>query len=1433
MPSRQRSSKDNSLDLFHPAVSGWFRRTLGDPTPPQELGWPHISAGRSCLICAPTGSGKTLAAFLAGIDSLFRANLEARKTKGVQILYISPLKALNYDIERNLRAPLEGVSAEGRRLGVEGPDISVGVRTGDTPSRERLKMARRPPQILITTPESLNLILSSRAASILAGVRQVIVDEVHSLVANKRGAFLSVLLESLESIVTASPARTGLSATQRPLEEVARFLGGYDSSGKPRPVEIVDASELKKLDLTVTSATADLYAMQAGELWPQLEEKILSDIQSHRSTLVFANNRRTVERLTLDLNSRAQSHLVEPHHGSISPTRRKETEERLKNGDLRGVVATSTLELGIDMGAIDLVCQIQSPKTVAGALQRVGRAGHLYGETSRGKIYATSVTDLLESAVISRSMRFGRVEATRAVSCPLDVLAQQIVAMCVHGPIEISRVLATVRRSACFADLSEQAFWRTVEMVSGRLGKDFAPRVSLDRVNSQLLPLPGTLRAVIGGSVIPDTGQFPVYLSGTRLSIGELDEEFVFEAREGEAFRLGTSLWRIEKIEADRIFVHPTSGVSAKTPFWRGEMRWRDSELGQDIGTFLNKVDQITAPPDLVRFITTETACDETAANNLAEMIRRQKAHGALPTDRRIVVEHFHDQLGEGRLAVITPFGGRIHQTLRIALTELVRDEMSAMPESFATDDGVLVRLPRDAPDPAALVRRLTPERFRALLDRGIVQSPLFGLLFRQNAARAMLLPGARPGKRNPLWLQRLKSKDVLQAARSVPDFPIVIETMRECRSDYLDENATAQLLRQVQTGDVELAVSSSPLPSPFAAALEFGFNSEFMYVWDRPVGRAAEVAEPSEIGMAALISSSERAISPEALRRLSEDASPAGSFGKARTAPELAEVLRSAGDLSTAEMAECSENGTTALLDELLRGGVLREISVGAEKRWVLSEEASQWRKALSSPAENEPFWREKAADYLRNRPGCHPEDFAERYGLDSGMGHRAFQEMEGAGAAVNLGFGWLRSDELEAARRITLAMRRQEAHPVSLARYQQFLFEWQRLSTSCRLEGQDGLLELLEMFTGFAAPAQVWEAEIFARRLKMYSSAWLDGVLAGGQTVWRGVPDTGRPSHLFFAPRALSHSLPLPESSPPADKLARRVVEALQTRGASFLVDLGLALSEDTRRIEKTLYDLSWSGHVRQDGFGPIRAGSPIGSAQEAAAKSHGSAHQRLRQLKRYRPKITPQSLGRWELTNGNAILDEETLELAARILLDRYGVLTRDIARSGGFEIPWGSLYRVLERMELSGEIERGWYIRDMGGAQFALPEAAQTLRQPGPDSREAILVHTCDPALVGSAGWVRRVGNWVVFDSGEAVLLVEAGARRLTPLASDARALSVFPLLRHLFDSPWPLRPIRRLTVDFWGARPVMDSSVEMALRDSGFESTPRGLVLSNV
>src|SRR3954468_12288085 len=775
-----------ALDVFSATTRTWFEAAFEGATPAQELGWPAIATGGHTLIQAPTGSGKTLAAFLYGID-----RLNAAPGEGLRLLYVSPLKALNYDIERNLRGPLAGLRAE----------LRVGVRTGDTPQKERAAMVRNPPDILITTPESLFLLLTSQARETLRGIETVILDEVHAVAGTKRGAHLALSLERLDRLTRTPIQRVGLSATQRPLAEIGRFVAGG------RPIELVDAGRAKELDLRVVvpiddmrelastselsyPVPADGEEMDAGternsqSIWPSIYPEILKLVREHRSTIVFVNNRRLAERLALRLNELADEEIARAHHGSIAREQRVEIEELLKRGSIPCLVATSSLELGIDMGAVDLVIQVESPKSVARGLQRVGRAGHSLGEVSRGRIFPKFRADLLEAAVIAQRMQEGAIEETVIPRNPLDVLAQQIVAICAEDEIGVDELHELVRGAYPFADLPRTQLDNVLDMLAGRYPSDeFAelrPRIIWDRTAGVIRGRPGAGRlAVTNAGTIPDRGLYGVHLVDGGGRVGELDEEMVYEARAGQTFLLGASTWRIEEITRDRVLVSPAPGVPGAVPFWKGEGVGRPYELGQEIGKFSR--DLLATPRAAALQKLADGGLAPFAAQNLLTFLEEQQnATSAVPSDRTVVVERFRDEIGDWRVCILTPFGARVHAPWALALGARLRETLGLEVQSIWSDDGIALHLPDTDTPPPTEELLLAPDELEELVVAEVGQSALFGARFRENAARALLIPRRRPGERTPLWQQRLKAQGLLQVARKYSSFPIVLETYRE-----------------------------------------------------------------------------------------------------------------------------------------------------------------------------------------------------------------------------------------------------------------------------------------------------------------------------------------------------------------------------------------------------------------------------------------------------------------------------------------------------------------------------------------------------------------------------------------------------------------------------------------------------------------------------
>ncbi|MEN3337857.1 MAG: ATP-dependent helicase Lhr and Lhr-like helicase, partial [Acidobacteriota bacterium] len=966
------------LALFQPAVAEWFRASFETPTPPQTQGWPAIAGGESTLILAPTGSGKTLTAFLWCLNRLMFDPVPPKGHR-CRILYISPLKALAVDIERNLRAPLLGIANRAVARGDAHHQPAVAIRTGDTPAVERARFSRDPADILITTPESLYLLLTSNARESLRSIDTVIVDEIHALVPTKRGAHLALSLERLEALRRpatgdlASPLqRIGLSATQRPLDEVARYLGGglqpdgtpakrvpatrarakssvtepgapdsaihdefsahHTQTPDPRPVTIVNTSAKKNLDLRIEVPVEDMArigqrdeipsgpASQAParqSIWSAIHPRLLELVMAHRSTLIFVNSRRIAERLAAALNELAGEVLVRSHHGSLARPQRIEVEDRLKAGMLRGLVATSSLELGIDMGAIDLVIQIEAPPSVASGMQRIGRAGHTIGAASRGIIVPKFRGDLVACAAVTRAMHEARIEAIRYPRNPLDVLAQQVVAMVAMDEWDVDGLFRTLRQAAPFAELSRSVFEGVLDMLSGRYpSDDFAdlrPRLTWNRLNNKLTAREGAKRvAVINGGTIPDRGLYGVFLIGARgpgARVGELDEEMVFESRVGETFLLGASTWRIEEITHDRVLVSPAPGEPGKMPFWKADSAGRPLELGRQIGELVRTLRHLP-PAGAIQRLVTHHDLDQQAAENLLRYLADQASAGAVPDDRTIVIERCRDELGDWRICVLSPFGGRIHAPWAMAAVERARAETGLDVETMWTDDGFVVRFPEteDPPDPALMIP--SADEVDPLVVRQLGATALFAAKFREAAARALLLPKRRPGGRSPLWQQRKRASDLLRVASNYGSFPMLLETYRECLRDVFDIPSLVETLRLVETREIRTVTIDSAMPSPFAAALLFGYVANYIYDGDAPLAeRRAQALSIDQAQLRELLGEAElrELLDADSLGEIERQLQHLDPEHHARSVDAVHDLLLRLGDLSGDEIASRS----------------------------------------------------------------------------------------------------------------------------------------------------------------------------------------------------------------------------------------------------------------------------------------------------------------------------------------------------------------------------------------------------------------------------------------------------------------------------------------------------------------------------------------------
>ncbi len=1233
-----------TLASFSPAVRAWFTSSFAEPTPAQALGWGPIAAGEHTLILAPTGSGKTLAAFLWGIDRLVTSPLPERAGR-TRLLYISPLRALAFDVEKNLRAPLAGIRLAAERLEVPFTEPIVGMRTGDTSSRDRSALIRHPPDLLITTPESLYLMLTSSARETLRGVEAVIVDEIHALAPTKRGAHLALSLERLEEITEKPFQRIGLSATQRPLEEIARFLGGSTTQG-PRPVTIIDAGIRKPLDVEIVVPVEDMGALgeviegpvsgpaAAGpvrrSIWPAMHPRLLELILAHRSTIVFCNARRSAERLAARLNELAiEQGVIEPggedlvkaHHGSLAREQRIVVEDQLKSGGLRAIVATSSLELGIDMGAVDLVIQVESPGAVSRGLQRIGRAGHQVGEPSRGKVFPKHRGDLLEAAVVVDRMRRGLIEETRYLRNPLDVLAQQIVAHCAVGDATVDDVAALVRRAAPFTEISDEVLTSVLELLSGRYPseefRELRPRLVWDRVNGVLRARDGAKRlAVTNGGTIPDRGLFGVFLpDGKR--VGELDEEMVYESRAGETFFLGASAWRIEDITFERVVVTPAPGQPGKLPFWHGDKPGRPLELGRALGTFVREIRDASGDDALAR-LTGDLGLDPWAADNVLRYIREQaEAGGAVPDDRTVVVERFRDEIGDWRVCVLSPFGARVHAPWAIAVRARLDERLGVPVEVMWADDGIVLRLPEAVEHIPIDELMIPPEEIDDLVVSTLPTSSLFASRFRECAARSLLLPRRRPGERTPLWQQRQRAADLLAVASKHPAFPVLLETTRECLQDVFDVPALRSVLTELRSRSIRMVSVDTPKASPFAQSLLFGWIAAYMYESDAPLAerRAAALSLDRDL-LRDLMGAEElrELIDPGVLADLELDLQRLSPARLARTLDEVHDLLRLLGDLSIDEVDARCATGVEArsAIDLLVEEKRAIAVRVGAADRYADAHDAGRLRDGLgaaiplglpavcTAPAEH-------ALDDLVARYAATHGPFlaaapASRLGVPVPRVLTALGTLEGEGRVVRGEFRpegvereWCDVDVLRQLRRRSLAALRREVEPVEPEAYARFMLAWHGVHTGAR-HGVDGLVEVLGQLQGAPVIASSLEADVLPARLRGYSPAHLDALCTSGDVVWVGAGPIGAADgrvRLFFRDQVRLLLPSLDAADPPAGSVHDAVRAHLAQRGASFWSELRAATTEVTdAELLAALWDLVWAGEVTNDSLAPVRA-------------------------------------------------------------------------------------------------------------------------------------------------------------------------------------------------------------------------------------------------
>ncbi|MEL4888473.1 ATP-dependent helicase [Pectobacterium betavasculorum] len=1598
MTTNSQSNEFLSGGQFTAATRDWFVSTFGTPTAVQNAAWTAIGGGHHSLVIAPTGSGKTLAAFMHAIDRLFSEQAKAftpdtknarpRATK-TRVLYISPVKALGADVQRNLSLPLQGIMQERQRRGDTNVGLTVGLRTGDTTTAERARLVRKPPDILITTPESLFLMLTSRAREALRDVSTIIIDEIHAVAGTKRGSHLALSLERLDALLETPAQRIGLSATVRPVERVAEFLGGE------RPVTVVAPPSMRHLDVRIVLPVEDMSNIpeqepgenagngRPGSIWPHVEASILDQVLSRRSTIVFANSRGVAERLTARLNETYAARLAgtgqtastgedrpptqyessagstqaradgvaaviaRSHHGSVSKEHRAEIEQALKSGELRCVVATSSLELGIDMGLVDLVIQVSAPPSVASALQRVGRAGHQVGGISTGLVYPRTRREVIDSAVIVDAMLSGRIEAIAPPRNPLDVLAQQTVAAVAMEPLDVDAWYATVRRAAPYLTLPRTAFDATLDMLAGRYPSDdfsgFRPRLVWDRETSQLSARPGAQQlAVTSGGTIPDRGMFSVVLpegeerAGSR-RVGELDEEMVYESRVNDVITLGATSWRIQEITRDQGGVTPAPGRSPRLPFWRGDGIGRPAELGEAIGAFLRQLELDTPGADGTPLPEPGTqtqletiGLDGNAIGNMLALVSEQRAAtGVLPTDRTLIIERCHDELGDWRLILHSPYGRRVHEPWALAIAQRIRERWKIDPAVVSSDDGIVARLPDTGRVPGAELFLFDPDKLRRTVNVAVGGSALFAARFRECAARALLLSRRTPGRRSPLWQQRLRAGQLLEIAQGYPEFPILIETARECLQDVYDLDALDKVMGRLNAGTVKLVEVTTEVPSPFATDLLFGYVAQFMYETDVPMAerRASMLALDSAL-LGELLGQVELSelLDPLVMDQLDQELQRLAAGYRAKGKEGVADLLRELGPLCTQEVAARLDNeadDAATFLSSLEAERRIILVRIGAREHWASIEDAGRLRDALGVALPDglpaaflettvEPL-RGLLARFARTRGPFTTGDAASAFGLGTSVAEAALQQIVEQGKLLSGHFGinhrakspslvsrdarplaqheWVSDEVFRRLRIRSLQAAREATRPVPRQAYTRLLLERQGLVTDASqsamvkgwnpargaLEGQEGVLQIIEQLAGLPLPASVWERQILPARVRDYTPDMLDRLLSSGTVVWSGHGSLGNDDGLValhlqeFAPETLSmaaHASDAPDMSP----LQHAILELLADGGAYFVrqlvaqVQIKLAREYPDRHdspdmlsdnLHAALWDLVWAGCITNDTWTPLRALAQVAQPSRSRALSS----RRRRSLRGF-PSVGVSSefhsgltalnaatlAGRWSLIRTDPLPDTVQALAWTEGLLERYAVVTRNVTVYENVPGGFSALQPVFRGMEDTGRVIRGRFVLGLGAAQFAERTTVDRLRELAeqtPSVPTPVALSAVDPgnpfgtilpwpshaSLMRPA---RRTGALVVIDGGHLVLYLPQGGRQLFTYIDpdDAAQTEVIAAALTALSTALSRDKRNRFTLELVNGVPVRMSKLAPALKVIGFSNAPKGLYWGN-
>lgn len=1418
---------DPALAGFHPALQAWFASAFAAPTPAQRAAWPAIQAGRHTLVAAPTGSGKTLAAFLAALDALVREGVAHGLRDETQVVYVSPLKALANDIEKNLEVPLAGIRAQLAAMGLPDVEIRTWVRTGDTPAGERERMRSKPPHIVVTTPESLYILLTSKSGrKMLATTRTVIVDEIHALAPNKRGAHLALSLQRLEALTARPPVRIGLSATQKPIEAVARFLVGAGNE-----CTIVDTGHVRARDLALELPSSPLEAVMSGEVWTQVYDRLAQLVREHRSTLVFVNTRRLAERVARHLAERLGEDAVGAHHGSLARELRLDAEQRLKRGELRALVATSSLELGIDVGDVDLVCQIGSTRSIAAFLQRVGRSGHAVGGTPKGRLFPLSRDELIECAALLDAVARGELDALRATEQPLDVLAQQIVAEVALQERKEDELFALYRRAAPYARLTRERFGEVVRMLADgfhtRRGRSHA-LVHRDAVNGVLRGRRGAaLTAVTSGGTIPDTADFAVVLEPQGEPVGTLNEDFAVESAAGDIFQLGNRSYRILRVERGTVRVEDAHGQPPTVPFWFGEAPGRSDELSQSVSRLRAAIDERLAADGrqaALGWLTADAGLAPAAAEQIVDYLAAARAAlGTLPTQRCVVLERFFDEAGGMQLVVHAPFGSRINRAWGLALRKRFCRKFDFELQAAATEDAIVLSLSTAHSFPLEDVARyLSAATVRPLLVQALLDAPMFPTRWRWNAQVALALPRMRGGRKVAPQLQRMLAEDLLatifpdQVAcfenivgdREIPDHPLVEQTIADCLHEAMDIEGLERLLGALERGDVRVVARDLTEPSPLAA--EILSARPYAFLDDAPLEERRTQAVLARRFLDADSAAGLGKLDTEAIARVREEAWP-----EARSADELHDALMSLGFLTAAEVDACPP--WRALFDELAAARRAAHLAVPGRHDgglYVAAERLPEFAALhpharrtpdIEAPAEFRKPWTREAAliEILRDRlQGLGPVtagELAASLRLAESEIETALLALEAEGSAMRGRFAradgepieWCERRLLARIHRLTVNRLRQEVEPVASADFLRFLFEWQRVAPEARVEGADAVAGIVSQLDGFEAPAAAWETEILPARVNEYEPAWLDDLSRAGRVVWARIaplattgeraPAPVRTTPIVLASRrhfGLWSRLARNGDDVALTSRGERVRAFLATHGASFFDEIVGGTGLLRTQVEEALAELVAHGLVHSDSAAGLRA---LLVPSDRRRRFDGGRRLRRTAL------FGIEDAGRWALArrqgaDDRGADDADVVEHVARTLLRRYGVVFwRLLAREAPWLPPWRNLLRCYRRMEARGEIRGGRFVAGVAGEQFAAPEAVGLLRDVRRRERAGALVGVsgADPLnLVGivtpGARLPALTGNRVLYRDGVPIALLVAGdVRFLEALAPEAQ------------------------------------------------------------